>query len=274
MKQQDKQPKIIVSTGGAFAITVLCLAFMTGCNEKHISDAEAGATTSQITTVSITETATSAINDTTTTTTETTVAITTTADTESTEIHTFLLDRIADSMDEPTELTSPFGDISSAYVCFGGTVIYPSVYVLTEDQTKNLSKIMNSMVWDEFAEKPPQPTPGPSDLTLYINDHGKCCQLDLMSETYIDENGERYFWSKPSHEDERYSLYEIARDLLMDHVTETVAAHLVSTHLNMRAEIFKSEEDYSIQKYWDLIWDDVLPYIHDGKNQDENQNEE
>ena len=83
MKQQDKQPKIIVSTCGACAITVLCLAFMTGCNEKHVSDAEAGATTSQITTVSITETATSATNDTTTTTTETTVAITTTADTDS-----------------------------------------------------------------------------------------------------------------------------------------------------------------------------------------------
>ena len=256
------------------AITLLCLIVMTGCNENRSSVAEVESTTSEITTVSTTDTTTSATNDTTTTTTETTVAITTTADTDSTEIRTFLLDGIADSLSEPTELTSPFGDISSAYVCFGGTVIYPSVYVLTEDQTKNLSKIMNSMVWDEFAEKPPQPTPGPNDLTLYINDHGKCCQLDLMSETYIDENGERYFWSKPPHEDERYSLYEITSDLLMDHVTETVAAHLVPTRLNKRAEIFESEEDYSIQKYWDLIWDDVLPYIHDGENQDENQNEE
>ena len=256
------------------AITLLCLIVMTGCNENRSSVAEVEPTTSEITTVSTTDTTTTATNTTTTATTETTVAITTTAYTDSTEIRTFLLDGIADSLSEPTELTSPFGDISSAYVCFGGTVIYPSVYVLTEDQTKNLSKIMNSMVWEEFAEKPPQPTPGPSDLTLYINDNGKCCQLDLMSETYIDENGERYFWSKPPHEDEKYSLYKIASDLLMDHVTETVAAHLAPTHLNMRAEIFKSEEDYSIQKYWDLIWDDVLPYIHDGNNQDENQNED
>lgn len=250
------------------AIAALCLAAMTGCGEKSSTDAKSESTASQATTVSTTvttsvETSTTTTTQTTTATTETTTEITTTA----AEVETKMLDRIADSLDEPTDLTSPFGDISDAYVCFGGTVIYPSVYVLTEDQTKNLSKIMNSMVWDEFSEEPPQPTPGPNDLKLYINDHGKCCQLDLMSETYIDENGERYFWSKPPHEDERYSLYEIASDLLMDHLTEIVSAHLVSTHLNMQAEIFKSEEDYSIQKYWDLIWDDVIKFI-----QDENHN--
>jgi hypothetical protein len=253
-------------------IAALCLVAITGCSEKNGSDTKSESTAIQTTTVSTTDTTTVETTTTTTTkttsaTTETTIEITTTADTDSSEVQTFMLDRIADSLSEPTELTSPFGDISNAYVCFGGTVIYPSVYVLTEDQVKNLSKIMNSMVWDEFSERPTPPTPGPNDLTLYINDHGKCCQLNLMSETYIDENGERYFWSKPPHEDERYSLYEIASDLLMDHVTEIVSAHLVSTHLNMQTEIFKSEEDYSIQKYWDLIWDDVIQFI-----QDENDN--
>lgn len=99
-------------------IAVLCLAVMTGCSEKSSSDAEAEPATSPITTVSTTETTTTVTNA---ETTETTTAITTTTAAAATDNKGKMLDRIADSLDEPSELTSPFGDISNAYVCFGGT---------------------------------------------------------------------------------------------------------------------------------------------------------
>lgn len=92
----------------------------------------------------------------TTTTTQTTAATETTTEitTTTAEIETKMLDRIADSLDEPTELTSPFGDISDAYVCFGGTALYPSVRVLSADEVQKLSKVLNSMEWEEFPDKP------------------------------------------------------------------------------------------------------------------------
>ena len=246
-----------------FAITVLCLAAMTGCSEKLSSDAEAEPTTSPITTVSITDTTTVAITP------ESTSSFSTTADTDSTEIKTKMLDRIADSMDEPTELTSPFGDISNAYVCFGGTALYPSVHVLSADEVRKISKVLNSMEWTEFPDKPEVPsTPGPSDLTLYVNDNGRRSHLTLIGDTYCDESGYRYFMSKsPAFFEESFTIYQICSDLLFTGDLEDV-----STHLFMFQDICEPDGSYDINEYWDLIWNDVMQYIYDKENQAENQN--
>lgn len=248
-------------------ITVLCLAVLTSCNGKSSSVAESEPTTSQITTVSTTATTTETTTITITSTEESeevTTAVSTTVVTDTTKIRTKMLDRIADSMDEPTELTSPFGDISNAYVCFGGTVVYPDVHILSADEVKKLSKVLNSMEWTEFPEKPATPpTSGPSDLTLYVNDNGKRSQLSLLSDTYCDENGYRYFLAKsPADIEESFSIYEIVNDLLFNGDSKNV-----STHLYMQTEIFKTAEDYDVNKYWDLIWDDVMLFINNGENQ-------
>lgn len=248
-------------------ITVLCLAVLTSCNGKSSSVAESEPTTSQITTVSTTATTTETTTITITSTEESeevTTAASTTVVTDTTEIKTKMLDRIADSMDEPTELTSPFGDISNAYVCFGGTVVYPDVHILSADEVKKLSKVLNSMEWTEFADKPvTPPTYGPSDLTLYVNDNGKRSHLSLISDTYCDENGYRYFLTKsPAAIEESFSIYEIVNDLLLNGDSKNV-----STHLYMQTEIFKTAEDYDVNKYWDLIWDDVMLFINNGENQ-------
>ena len=249
-------------------IAVLCLAAMTGCSDKNNTEAKTESIASQITTTSTTDTITVETTTTTTTitaaaTTETTTEITTTAAMAETK----MLDRIADSLEEPTELTSPFGDISDAYVCFGGTALFPSVRVLSADEVKKLSKILNSMEWEEFPDKPETPaTPGPNDLTLYINDNGKRSQLGLLGDTYCDENGYRYFRTRsPENVEENISLHQICSDLLFDSDLENV-----STHLSRFLEISQPDGSYDINEYWDLIWDDVMQYINDEATQDDN----
>ena len=258
-------------------IAALCLVAITGCSEKNGSDAGVEPTSSHITaavTTDTTETATSnSTAETTTTTTITAVTTTTTATETTAEITTVTeirlkeLDRIADSLDEPSELTSPFGDISDAYVCFGGTALFPSVRVLSADEVKKLSKILNSMEWEEFPDKPETPaTPGPNDLTLYINDNGKRSQLGLLGDTYCDENGYRYFRTRsPENVEENISLHQICSDRLFDSDLENV-----STHLSRFLEISQPDGSYDINEYWDLIWDDVMQYINDEATQDDN----
>lgn len=249
-------------------IAALCLAALTGCSEKNSMDTKSESTASQITTTSTTDTITVETTTTTTTitaaaTTETTTEITTTAAMAETK----MLDRIADSLEEPSEPTSPFGDISDAYVCFGGTALFPSVRVLSADEVKKLSKILNSMEWEEFPDKPETPaTPGPNDLTLYINDNGKRSQLGLLGDTYCDENGYRYFRTRsPENVEENISLHQICSDLLFDSDLENV-----STHLSRFLEISQPDGSYDINEYWDLIWDDVMQYINDEATQDDN----
>ena len=245
-------------------IAVLCLAVMTGCSEKSSSDVEAEPATSQITTVATTEITTTVTN---TATAETTTVITTTTAAAATEKEGKMLDRIADSLDEPSELTSPFGDISNAYVCFGGTALYPSVRVLSADEVRKLSKVLNSMEWTEFPDKPETPyTPGPSDLTLYVNDNGKCSHLDLIGDTYRDENGYRYFMTKsPAAVEGSFTIYQICDDLLFNSDLKDV-----STHLFMLHDICQPDGSYNINDYWDLIWDDIIPFIEDQENKDDN----
>ena len=247
-------------------IAVLCLAVMTGCSEKSSYDAEADPATSQITTLVATETTTTVMNA---SATETTTAITTTTKAAITENKGKMLDRIADSLDEPSELTSPFGDISNAYVCFGGTALYPSVRALSADEVRKLSKVLNSMEWTEYPDKPETPyTPGPSDLTLYVNDNGKCRHLDLIGDIYRDENGCKYFMTKsPAALEDSFTIYQICSDLLY-----TGDYKDVSTHLFMLHDICQPDGSYDINDYWDLIWDDVIPFIEDQENKD-NTNE-
>lgn len=246
-------------------IAVLCLAAMTGCSEKNSTATKTESAAIQTTTVSTTDT--TSVKTATTTNTQTTAATETTTEitTTTAEIETKMLDRIADSLDEPTELTSPFGDISDAYVCFGGTALYPSVRVLSADEVQKLSKVLNSMEWEEFPDKPQTPyTPGPSDLTLYVNDNGKRSELDLIGQSYHDENGSRYFMIKsPATAEESFSIYQICDDLLFTSDLEDV-----STRLSRFQDILiQPEGTYDINDYWDLIWDDVMQYI-----QDENHN--
>jgi len=239
-------------------ISLLCLAVLASCSGKSSSDEKIEPATSQSTSTLLTDATTEATHITTTSmevTAETTTAITTTVATDATEIKTKMLDRIADSMGEPTEITSPFGDISNAYVCFGGTALYPSVHVLSDDEVKKLSKVLNSMEWSEFPDKPKTPdTPGSNDLILYVNDNGKRSQLTLSGDIYRDENGYRYFMIKsPSNFEENFTLYQICDDLLY-----TGDLKNISTHLSMLHEIRHPDGSYDINEYWDLIWDDVI----------------
>ena len=248
-------------------ISVLCLAVLSSCSGKSSSDAEPEPATTQVTTVLMNDTTTEAAIITTTSTevtSEIPATVATTAAADAAKPETKLLDRLADSMDEPTELTSPFGDISNAYVCFGGTALYPSVRVLSADEVKKLSKVMNSMEWSELPEKPAVPyTPGPNDLTLYVNDNGKRSHLTLIGETYRDEDGFRYFMIKsPATVEESFTLYQICDDLLFSGDSEDV-----STHLFMQQEISQPDGSYDINDYWDLIWDDVMQFIQDENNQ-------
>ena len=245
-------------------ITVLCLAVMTSCSEKSNSDAETEPKASQITTVSTTEATTTVTNA---VPTETTTTIATTTAAATTENEAKMLDRIADSLDDPTELTSPFGDISNAYVCFGGTALYPSVRVLSADEVRKLSKVLNSMEWTEYPDKPETPyTPGPSDLTLYVNDNGKCSHLDLIGDTYRDENGYRYFMTNsPAALEDSFTIYQICDDLLF-----TSDLKDVSTHLFMLHDICQPDGSYDINDYWNLIWDDIIPFIENQENKDDN----
>ena len=254
---------------GSLIAAALCL---TGCESVNTSETDT-ASSSEITTTTELPEQTETTTELTTTTTATapttsTTAAETTTEVVTTQIRTPKLDRIADSMDEPTDIPAPCGDISNAYVCFGGTALYPAVRVLSSDEVRKLSKIMNSMEWTEFPEKPATPpTPGPDDLTLYINDNGKRYQLDLLSDTYQDENSVRYFRvSSPSTSEETFSIYDLMSDLLF-----TGPHSDVTTHLYMQTELFKSEEDFDINAYWDLIWDDVIPYIEEGIQPGEQQ---
>ena len=200
-------------------------------------------------------------------TTTVTTAVTATASAETTAAATTeipeisLLDKVSDLLDEPAELTSPFGDVSSAYICFGGTAIYPSVYVLSEDESRKLSKYMNSLEWEELPEEPEEkPTPGPSNLTLYIYNHGNYYQLELLGGTYRDETGFRYFFPhNPEGIPEPCSIYGIAQDLLYHGELD-----FSSTHLGDQYELFH-ESGFDINVYWHLIWDDVIPYIEGGR---------
>ena len=253
-----------------FIISVICLAVLTSCSGKSSSDTESEPITSQITTVSTADTTTQANTNITTSTevtSETTTAVVTTAAIDATETKNKMLDRIADPMDDPTEFTSPFGDISNAYVCFGGTALYPSVHVLSADEVKKLSKVLNSMEWSEFPDKPTTPyTPGPNDLTLYVNDNGNRSQLTLIGDTYRDEDGFRYFMIKsPATVEESFTIYQICNDLLFNGDSKDV-----STHLFMQQEICQPDGSYDINEYWDLIWDDVMLFINNSENQFEN----
>lgn len=244
-------------------VTVLCFAVMTGCSEKNGSGSKAEPLTTAAITTDITEAATSTSTaDTTTTTTE--AAVTTTEIATVKEAAKKKLDRIAESLEEPSEFRSPFGDISNAYVCFGGTALYPSVRVLSADEVKKLSKVLNAMTWEELPDKPKVPyTPGPSDLTLYVNDNGKRSELDLLGDIYRDENGNRYFRTEsPATAKESFTVYQICDDLLF-----TSDLKDVSTHLSELRDITQSDGNYDINDYWDLIWDDVMRFINGEEKQ-------
>ena len=249
-------------------IAALCLVAITGCSKKNGSDAGVEPTSSHITaavTTDTTEAATS--NSTTETTTSSTEAAETTEEiTTVKEANKKKLDRIADSLKEPSELTSPFGDISNACVCFGGTALYPSVRVLSADEVMKLSKVLNSMEWEEFSDKPQTPyTPGPSDLTLYVNNNGKRSELDLLGDIYRDENGSRYFRTKsPETAEESFTIYQICDDLLFTSDLKDVSTHLSGLH-----DIIQPDGSYDINDYWDLIWDDVMPNINGEETQDD-----
>ena len=248
----------------AACVFLLFSLSLTGCGSDY-KQAD-----SIVQTTSVTETAqtTTAATTTATTTVTTTAATTTSAKTTSTTVSTTteattILTTTTEAVTLPirdTEDTSPpFGDLSGAYVCVGGTAIYPSVYVLTQEEVEQLASAFNSRLWTEISkDKYVGPTPGPSDIEFYFYKDGAFSELDEFGSVYFDENGYKHYYNASPMEGHDYSenrnLYS-----LINYVKDP--SRLVSTHLADR--FIEPIRPYTVQESWELVWDYVLPFIQE-----------
>ena len=238
-----------------------CISF-SGCAENSAPSDESIIKPSPVTTVYMEETTTTTTT-TTSTTTSTTTKITTTTTTVSTTYvpvtKELLIDSIPEASVEPQNFTAPCGDISNAYVCICGAAIYPSVYVLSPEETRKLSNIINSFEWEQCDKKPVRVRPeSSSDLEFYINNNGKCSQLSSEGDEYYVDKDPQYYTYRPTGE-MTISLHEIASDFL-----SRGSSDRVGTHLWEQTEMDYSEQ--TKQDYWDLIWNDVIPYMESKGN--------
>ena len=253
----------------AACVFLLFSLSLTGCGsdlKKDDSTAQMSSVTEtlQNTTAATTTAATTTTAAATTTASTTTSAETTsTAVTTTTELTTILTTTTTEDVTMPvrdTEDTSPpFGDLSGAYVCVGGTAIYPSVYVLTKEEVDHLADDFNSRLWTEIPkDKYVGPTPGPSDIEFYFYKDGVFSELDQFGSLYIDENGNKHYYRETPMEghdlSENASLFS-----LIYYVKDP--SRLVSTHLADR--FIEPIRPYTVQESWELVWDYVLPFIQE-----------
>lgn len=232
--------KILITS----AACLFAFLSLEGCgNTDSASSVSTSATTSAVTT-----------EETTTTQEETTETITETAEpTTETETTITETETVPETTLDPSTISAPFGDISNAYVCIGGTELYPNVYVLTKDEVKEMAAQINSAKWEEAAVDPIRPqVGGPYDLYMYIYDNGKCSQLGLGDYAYEDGNTVKYYQAFIS-ESESFSVHEIVSPLIGADPSRIVATHL--------EEAKNFDRNSTMQDYWDLIWQDVIPFI-------------
>jgi len=155
-------------------------------------------------------------------------------------------------------VAAPFGDISGAYICVGGIAFTPSVYVLSEDDKKELSAIIDSIEWEELDGTPKVPyTAGANGLAIYFNNNGKCSMYDPLSSAYNDENRRVYYREHYSDKDTP-SMYDAVSEMAYNNSSKNDPSRMVTTHLGDELNL---PPDHSLQDYWDLIWQDVIPFI-------------
>ena len=185
------------------------------------------------------------------TTTTSVTTLTTTATTTSTVTTTVTIKKaVSQPIRDPSETEPPFGDLHGAYVCIGGIDVYPSVYVMTKDEVSMLADFFNSEIWTEESMDDYVPPTGSMGMTYYIYKDGKYSSYGDLSSIYYFDGVRRNFRKTPKDGD--YSNRLSARDFL----TPDTSRH-VGTHLN------EQKGELTDQEYWDLIWNDVLPWIEE-----------
>ena len=211
---------------------MLCMAIFTACSDNNSSEYPEKAPT-QTTTTTVTASTTTAA----TTSTVTTTTVTTTK-------------AVSQPIRDPSETEPPFGDLHGAYVCIGGIDVYPSVYVMTKEEVSKLADYFNSVIWTEESMDDYIPPTGSMGMTYYIYKDGKYSSFGDLTSVYYSDGVRRNFRKTPKDGD--YSNDLSARDFL----TPDTSRH-VGTHLN------EQHGELTDQEFWDLIWNDVLPWIEE-----------
>lgn len=227
---------------------LLCMAIFTACSDNNSSEYPeketvqntTTAVASSTTTVAKTTVITTAVTTTATTTVTTTTAAVTTTTKASPQ-----------PISETTETAPPFGDLHGAYVCIGGIEVYPSVYVMTKDDVSELADFFNSEIWTEESMDDYVPPTGSMGMTYYIFKDGKYSSYGDLSSIYYSDGVKRHFRKTPKNGD--YSNRLSASDFLY----KSDGSRIVGTHIN------ELSGECTDQEYWDLIWNDVLPWIEE-----------
>ena len=151
----------------------------------------------------------------------------------------------------PSDSPPPFGDLHGAYICIYGMVTYPSVYVLTQDEVSELADYFNSEIWEEeYMDDYVSPT-GSFGLCYFIYKDGHCSSLSDLGSLYRADGVVRNFIHYPQDDD--FSNQLTAYDIL----DAGDNSRSVKTHID------EQKSEMTDQEYWDLVWNDVLPWIEE-----------
>ena len=213
----------ILST--ALASLLICMQ-LSGCGSSDQTPAEIG-TEAETAIASTSETAPLASTTTTTTTTSATTSVTTTAaviSTSETVTSETTGRNTAPPIRDISDTSPPFGDLSNAYICIYGLEVYPSVYVLTRDEVKELADYYNSLEWTEKSMDDYEPPTGSGGLVYYIYNNGKYSTFGDLSKVYYTDGVARSF-SSNSKDGQTGSIFS-AYDILFD----GDKSRIVSTH--------------------------------------------
>lgn len=212
---------------------MLFMAIFTGCSDNNSPEYPENGTVQTTATVTVSTAAAK------TTVTTTTAAVTTTTKAVSPPIR------------DSSETAPPFGDLHGAYVCIDGIELYPSVYVLTQDEVSLLADFFNSEIWTEQSMDDYVPPTGDTGMTYYIYKDGKYSSYGDLSTIYYSDGVRRNFKETPSDGDYAHRLS--ARDFLY----KSDGSRNVRTHIN------EQKADITDQEFWALIWDDVFTWIEE-----------
>jgi hypothetical protein len=135
-------------------------------------------------------------------------------------------------------------------VCIGGIDVYPSVYVMTKDEVSRLADYFNSIIWTEESMDDYIPPTGSMGMTYYIYKDGKYSSFGDLTSVYYSDGVRRRFRKTPKDGD--YSNSLSARDFLTPDTSRHVGTHLNEQHVEL-----------TDQEFWDLIWNDALPWIEE-----------
>lgn len=144
--------------------------------------------------------------------------------------------------------TSPFGDISNAYICMTDTGYHPWVYVPTDIQKKLISDYFNSEEWVELPEDAEPKIPGNTSAPdLYINNNGQCfcLYIDVGYILYNDGQTQKKYNTK--------NAYFIATSVLHTRLLDMGRDRFFDTG--------SSFSPYGTDPWDNAKWDTVIPII-------------